>query len=55
MPERPPKSTKVAKTASKTMRDGRTGNDSKTAAGSALSQKEKGKGSGGGATKDKKK
>ena len=35
---------KAAKSASKVMRDDRTGSDSKTAAGSALSQKEKGKG-----------
>jgi hypothetical protein len=31
----------AAKSASKVLRDGRTGKDSKTAAGSALSQKEK--------------
>jgi len=31
---------KAAKAASKTLRDGRTAKDSKTAAGSALSQKE---------------
>jgi len=31
---------KAAKSASKVMRDGRTGKDSKAAAGSALSQKE---------------
>ena len=35
-------SPKAAKAASKVMKDGRTGADSKTAAGSALSQKEKG-------------
>ena len=35
-------SPKAAKAASKTLRDGRTSKDSKTAAGSALSQKEKG-------------
>lgn len=34
---------KAAKSASKTLRDGRTSKDSKTAAGSALSQKEGGK------------
>ena len=34
---------KAAKSASKVMRDGRTGKDSKSAAGSALSQKEGGK------------
>jgi hypothetical protein len=33
-------SPKAAKAASKTLRDGRTAKDSKTAAGSALSQKE---------------
>lgn len=33
-------SPKAAKAASKTLRDGRTSNTSKTAAGSALSQKE---------------
>jgi len=33
-------SPKAAKAASKTLSDGRTGKDSKTAAGSALSQKE---------------
>lgn len=33
-------SDKAAKSASKVLRDGRTGKDSKTAAGSALSQKE---------------
>lgn len=32
---------KAAKSASKVLRDDRTGKDSKTAAGSALSQKEK--------------
>jgi hypothetical protein len=32
---------KAAKSASKVLRDGRTGKDSKSAAGSALSQKEK--------------
>lgn len=36
-------SDKAAKSASKTLRDNRTSKDSKTAAGSALSQKEKGK------------
>lgn len=36
-------SPKAAKAASKTMRDDRTAKASKTAAGSALSQKEKGK------------
>lgn len=36
-------SDKAAKSASKVLRDGRTGSDSKTAAGSALSQKEGGK------------
>lgn len=35
-------SPKAAKAASKTLSDGRTAKDSKTAAGSALSQKEKG-------------
>jgi len=34
-------SDKAAKSASKVLKDGRTGKDSKTAAGSALSQKEK--------------
>lgn len=34
-------SPKVAKTASKVLRDGRTSKDSKSAAGSALSQKPK--------------
>jgi len=34
-------SPKAAKAASKVLRDGRTGNASKTAAGSALSQREK--------------
>jgi hypothetical protein len=34
-------STKVAKKASKVLRDGRTSRDSKSAAGSALSQKPK--------------
>ncbi len=34
-------SDKAAGAASKVLRDGRTGKDSKTAAGSALSQKEK--------------
>jgi hypothetical protein len=39
--------TGAAKAASKVLRDGRTGDDSKTAAGSALSQaKPKGKGKG---------
>jgi hypothetical protein len=33
-------SDKAAKSASKVLRDGRTGKDSKTSAGSALSQKE---------------
>ena len=37
-------SPKAAKSASKVLKDGRTGKDSKTAAGSALSQREKGKG-----------
>lgn len=37
-------SKKAAKTASKVLKDGRTGKDSKSAAGSALSQKEKGGG-----------
>lgn len=36
-------SKKAASAASKVLRDGRTGKDSKTAAGSALSQKPKGK------------
>jgi hypothetical protein len=36
-------SPKAAKAASKTLRDGRTAKASKTAAGSALSQREKGK------------
>lgn len=36
-------SDKAAKSASKVLKDGRTGKDSKTAAGSALSQKESGK------------
>lgn len=36
-------SKKVASIASKVLRDGRTSNDSKTAAASALSQREKGK------------
>ena len=36
-------SPKAAKAVSKTLRDYRTARDSKTAAGSALSQKEKGK------------
>ena len=35
-------SKKAAKSASKVLRDGRTGKDSKSAAGSALSQREKG-------------
>jgi len=35
-------SPRVAKSASKVLRDGRTGKDSKSAAGSALSQREKG-------------
>ncbi len=35
--------TKAAKAASKVLRDGRTSEASKTAAGSALSQREKGK------------
>ena len=34
-------SKRAAKSASKVLRDGRTGRDSKTAAGSALSQREK--------------
>ena len=37
-------SPKAAKAASKTLRDDRTAKDSKTSAGSALSQREKGKG-----------
>lgn len=37
-------SPKAAKAASKVLRDGRTGKDSKSAAGSALSQREKPKG-----------
>lgn len=37
-------SPKAAKSASKVLKDERTGKDSKTAAGSALSQREKGKG-----------
>lgn len=37
-------SKKVASIASKVLRDGRTGKDSKTVAGSALSQREKRKG-----------
>lgn len=36
-------SSKAAKSASKVLSDGRTGKDSKSAAGSALSQKEGGK------------
>jgi hypothetical protein len=36
-------SPKAAKAASKTLRDDRTAKDSKTSAGSALSQREKGK------------
>lgn len=36
-------SPKAAKSASKVLSDGRTGKNSKTAAGSALSQREKGK------------
>jgi len=37
-------SKKVASTSSKVLKDGRTSKDSKSAAGSALSQREKGKG-----------
>lgn len=40
-------SDKAARAASKVLKDGRTGKDSKTSAGSALSQKEQSKKSGG--------
>lgn len=40
-------SDKAAKAASRVLKDGRTGKDSKTSAGSALSQKENSKKSGG--------